>query len=53
MLNQVQHDGLGGNTQFNVVSHPATVSVQIFSQVSISDFLKGSLSVLYNFFYLV
>jgi hypothetical protein len=29
MLNQVQHDGLRGNTQFNEVSHPASVSVYV------------------------
>jgi hypothetical protein len=29
MLNQVQHDGLRGNTQFNVVSHPASISAYV------------------------
>ena len=33
MLNQVQHDGLRGNTQFNVVSHPASVLRQVIASV--------------------
>ena len=33
MLNQVQHDGLGENTQLNVVIHPESSSAQVSESI--------------------